>query len=149
LAALVWSAKITLMDVLLSMLIIVVAAGGFSTAFYIGSKKQRSEKLVCPLDSDCDLVIHSPYSIFWGVPLERWGMAYYAIVILLYTLFLTWPGFRALGLLSAVYWLSILAFLVSAYLIYIQAAKLRQWCTWCLLSGVFCTVIFLTTLALI
>lgn len=38
--------------------------------------------------------------------------------------------------------LSLVAFLFSAYLTFIQAFTLRQWCTWCLISAGLCTLIF-------
>ncbi|MBI4090666.1 MAG: hypothetical protein HY422_01440, partial [Candidatus Komeilibacteria bacterium] len=58
---------------LLRLLIILVASGGFAVAFYIWRKKQHAEVLVCPLHSNCAVVIHSQYSTFLGFPLELWG----------------------------------------------------------------------------
>ena len=133
---------------LLRLLIVLVAVGGFAVAFYIWRKKRRAEGLVCPLHSNCETVIHSQYSIFLGFPLELWGMGYYVLVALTYILFILAPAARALDLMLFISWLSILAFLFSLYLTYIQAVKLREWCTWCLISALFCSIIFLASLAI-
>ncbi|MBI2097416.1 MAG: vitamin K epoxide reductase family protein [Candidatus Vogelbacteria bacterium] len=136
------------MDNLLRLLIVVVALAGFAVAFYIWRQKRRAEGLVCPLHSNCAAVIHSQYSTFLGLPLELWGMGYYALVALTYLSFILAPAARALNLMHLISWLSVLAFLFSLYLTYIQAVKLREWCTWCLISALFCSIIFLTSLAI-
>ncbi len=124
---------------LLRWFIVLVALGGFAIAFYIRRKKTRAETLICPLHSNCETVIHSPYSTFLGWPLELWGMFYYALVTLSYIFFV---------LLPVILWLTVFAFLFSLYLTYIQAVKLREWCTWCLISALFCSIIFLASLAI-
>ncbi|MEK7585201.1 MAG: vitamin K epoxide reductase family protein [Patescibacteria group bacterium] len=136
------------MDLLLRLLITVVATLGFIVAYYIGHKKRRSEALVCPLNANCEAVIHSDYSTFLGIHLEYWGMGYYALVVLSYLSFISWPQFNFASLPQAIEWLSIIAFLFSLYLTYIQAFKLREWCTWCLISALFSSIIFLSSLAL-
>lgn len=133
---------------LLRLLVVIVAFGGFSIAFYIRYKKQRSELLVCPLNSNCETVIHSAYSTFLAVPLEFWGMGYYALVSLTYILFFFSPAARALNLMHLISWVTVMAFLFSLYLVYVQAVKLREWCTWCLISALFCSIIFLASLAI-
>ncbi|MBI2100623.1 MAG: vitamin K epoxide reductase family protein [Candidatus Vogelbacteria bacterium] len=136
------------MDNLLRFLIVATAGGGFAVAFYIWRQKRRAEALVCPLNSNCATVIHSQYSTFLSLPLELWGMAYYGLVVLTYLSLILSPAARALNLIPLISWLSVLAFLFSLYLTYIQAVKLREWCTWCLISALFCSIIFLTSLAL-
>lgn len=136
------------MAVLLRLLIILVALGGFAIAFYIRRKKLRAETLVCPLNSNCETVIHSAYSTFLGVPLEWLGMFYYAVVAVSYVSFIFSPAARAFNLTLLISWVTVMAFLFSLYLTYIQAVKLREWCTWCLISVLFCSIIFLASLAL-
>ena len=45
--------------------------------------------------------------------------------------------------------ITVMATLFSFYLTYIQASKLKEWCTWCLISALLCSIIFLASLALI
>lgn len=130
-----------------NLLITVVALAGLALSFHIWRKKKRGEKLTCPLGSDCDLVVRSEFSTFWGLPLEFLGVTYYAAVTLSYLIFIIRPIWQAGTWVGLIYWATILAFLFSLYLTYVQLAKLKQWCTWCLLSAMFCTIIFLATLA--
>ena len=127
-------------------ILIFAAFGGFLLAFCIRHKKQAHEKMICPLDSDCDAVIYSDYSKFLGIPLEIIGLWYYGIIAVSYTLFLVIPAFAAPTVVFGVLILTIAAFLFSLYLTFIQAFAIRQWCTWCLISAGLCAVIFATAL---
>lgn len=127
--------------------LIFAAFAGFLLAFYIRHKKHANEKLVCPLDSDCESVIHSDYSVFFGLPVEVLGMIYYGIVAVAYGLFLMFPQFVSPFAVFSVIALSTGAFLFSLYLTSIQIFALKQFCSWCLVSAGLSTAIFFTTLA--
>ena len=135
-----------ILEILLRLLILTVALGGFLVAFHIWRKKRRAEKLICPLNSNCEIVVHSRYSTFLGQPLESLGLVYYFLMIVSQTGSLLSPVWRASVLSSLILWLTIMAFIFSVYLLYIQAVKLREWCAWCLLSAIFCSIIFLVSL---
>lgn len=136
------------MAILFQLLIVAVALGGFGIAFYIHRHKKHGQPLVCPLQSDCQAVVHSEYSTLLGVPLENWGMFYYAVIAVTYTAFIGYPHLPT-AVISQLWALaSVIAFLISIYLTYIQAVKLREWCTWCLTSALFSSVIFLAVLGL-
>ncbi len=132
----------------LHLLIIFVAFGGFLIAFYIRHKKRNKEVLVCPLESNCENVVHSQYSKLWGIPLEVLGLCYYAVVAVAHALFLIYPAFNHGQAVIVVMGVTAVAILFSLYLTFIQASRLREWCTWCLLSALFCAVIFLASLSL-
>ncbi|MCU0660257.1 MAG: vitamin K epoxide reductase family protein [Candidatus Pacebacteria bacterium] len=126
-------------------LVLFAACGGFSLAFFIGYKKRHNQQLVCPLKGICTTVIESTYSRFFGIPVERIGVLYYAVVILVHALFLVYP---TLATPVAVFILSgatLLAFLFSLYLVFIQLFSLRAICTWCMLSAGLSTIIFFAT----
>ena len=119
---------------------------GFLLAGYVYSKKQKKENLVCPMNGSCDEVVNSRYSKFMGIPVEVMGMFYYGIIMLAYTFI-----FINKSTVSDVFQffmtsVTIMAFLFSCYLVFIQAFILRQWCTWCLFSAGFSTFIFITAI---
>ncbi len=123
---------------------LVFGVAGFMLATYIYLKKQKAQPLVCPLNGECDLVTQSQYSKFLGVAVEKMGMLYYALVIVIYALHGFMPGLLpdvAMFLMTGV---TIGAFIFSAYLIFIQAFVLKKWCTWCIFSACFSTFIFIT-----
>lgn len=116
-------------------------------SFYIRHKKASREVLVCPLNSNCEEVIHSDFSKFFGIPVEILGLLYYGFIAASYGIILALPGFAPpyfhYGLVLA----SAAAFLFSLYLTFIQAFTLREWCTWCLTSAMLSTIIFLSSVA--
>ena len=65
-------------------LILVLSFVGFAIAFHIFEKKRVKKPLICPFRSNCDTVVTSNYSQIFGIPLERMGMAYYALVAVLH-----------------------------------------------------------------
>ena len=124
--------------------LIFIGFAGFFLAFSIWSKKQEKKPLVCPMKSNCNVVVHSRFSVFAGIPLEVIGMIYYAFVIFSHVLFLIF-GIHSEILIFISLFASATAFLFSIYLTSIQAFVLKQWCVWCLTSAFLCLIIFLTT----
>lgn len=127
------------------LLIIFTAFAGFLLAFYIRHKKGAGETFVCPIGADCNMVIHSEYSKFFGIPVEVLGLLYYALVALVYALFLASPVLTHPVVIITVYATTAASFIFSLYLTFVQAFKLKEWCTWCLTSAALCSVIFLAT----
>ena len=86
---------------------------------------------------NCDTVSQSPWSIFFGLPISYYGFLGYALIL---TLLL---GVRKLTQESFSLWCLILVFtvicsLVSLYLGYISATKIKAYCILCLLSYLIC-----------
>ena len=130
----------------LSVFTIFVAAGGFLLSSYILYVKHSDKPMVCPTGSNCDTVIYSEYSKFFGIPLEYLGMLYYGILIATYTTLITSPGLLPQLVIYTILLFTSAAFLFSLYLTFIQAFVLKQWCMWCILSGIFSTTIFIVSL---
>jgi uncharacterized membrane protein len=123
------------------------ALGGLGVACYIYYTKRYHKQLVCPIGSDCNAVVTSRYSKFLGVPLEHWGILYYAIIVSAYAVLIFAPHLLSGVLLSGLIILTAAAFLFSLYLLFVQAFLLRQWCIWCLLSAMLSIMIFIVSLA--
>ena len=134
------------MEFLLNIVLILLALGGFALSFFIHKKKQANKVLVCPIGADCNAVVHSDYSKFFGVPLEYIGMFYYATVAASYVVFLLIPSTTLPPFALAVLSMTSIALLFSAYLTFIQAFNLKQWCTWCLMSAGLSAFIFTVSL---
>ena len=119
----------------LSVFMALAGLAGFGVALNIFLMKRKGGHLVCPVGSNCDVVVTSKYGVFLGVPLERLGMLYYGIILLTYGTKVLVPGLLPTPLISFVALLTIGAFFFSLYLLTVQAFLLRQWCIWCLLSA--------------
>jgi len=114
---------------------------GFLIASYIYGKKRAKKKLVCPMRSNCDTVIHSDYSKILGIPVEILGMIYYVSISSIYGI-LYILGLLDITILQIGLGVSGSAVLFSVYLISLQAFVIRHWCTWCLFSGAISLTIF-------
>lgn len=131
-----------MLELLPYLIIIFAALTGVLLTIYIYHKKRSHEAMVCPLNGHCETVINSEFSKFLGIPVELIGMFYYSMVALSYGIFLTVPILATPLLTLAVFFATMLAFLFSAYLVFIQLFYLKQLCTWCLGSAGLCTLIF-------
>ncbi len=122
---------------------------GFLVARHIWKhKKENQAPLVCPIKFDCNAVVHSDYSKFLGVPVEIFGMIYYALLTIAYGCFIFLPGALPNALVGFMVIASMGAFLFSLYLICIQLFVLKKGCSWCFVSAFICILILiLTTLA--
>jgi len=134
-------------DISLSVFTVFVAAGGFLLSLYIWHVKRSGSMLVCPTGSDCNVVIFSHYSRFLGVPLELGGIFYYLTILFFYSLSALLPGVIPQGAVFGVLVATSAAWLFSLYLTAIQAFVLKQWCTWCLLSMIFSSIIFFVSVS--
>ena len=129
--------------------IIIIFAGfvGFSIANYIRHKKSANEVLACPAKADCETVIQSRFAKFFGVPVEVLGMAYYGFMALFYGLITLIPEISVTPVNFFIITVTTAAFLFSAYLTFIQALAIKNWCSWCLTSAALSTIIFIAAIS--
>lgn len=127
-------------------IISIISLAGYILARYIHKKKTEKRPLMCPMKTRCEEVVTSDYSKLFGVPLEVFGMWYYGTLAIAYGFFSVFPQTH-LPLVSFFLVVgSLVAFVVSVYLIFVQAFALRAWCTWCLMSAFLSTFIFALSL---
>lgn len=126
---------------ILKIVIIVLALCGFMVAKKIHKSKRSSKPFVCPLKFNCHAVTSSNYSKLFGIPLEYWGMLYYAVTAIAYAVLLIVPELMSQTFTNTMIVVSIIAFVFSFFLTYVQAVKIREWCSWCLVSAFLSTAI--------
>ena len=87
----------------------------------------------------CHTVQHSSYSKTFGIPNSVAGFCMYVAILVLTYLY-------AMGSIAfwPIYAIVTFGFLFSLYFMYIQGFVLRAFCTWCVLSFINFTVMFLT-----
>jgi len=126
--------------------IVIAALAGFCVALNVWYTKKNNLQLVCPTGSDCNSVINSKFSKFFGIRLEILGMIYFAVIILGYLGLIFFPEFFVGNRLVALAMLTIGAALFSSYLLFVQDFILEQWCIWCILTAFMSLTIFLFSL---
>lgn len=101
----------------------------------------RSRPMVC-LGDGCDAVRASPFAYPGGIPMPVFGVAMYAVLVLLIFSEPLLSSRLARANRYAVAGISGAGFLFSLYLTGIEAFVLHAWCTWCALSAMAVTFIF-------
>lgn len=112
-----------------------VALCGFIITSIIRHKKQVGQTLVCPLGSDCNSVIYSSYSKFFGIDIATIGLVYYGCITSLYLFFAFIPFVFPDYVYIIGFLLAVLAVIFSIFLLIIQALVIKEWCMWCVLSA--------------
>lgn len=128
------------------MAIAVLALVGLLVASYLSMYKLGMLGVIqCQIGS-CETVQASAYSYFLGLPVAYYGVGAYA-AILAVALAGVQPRFaRERWVALALFGLSLVGVLFSAYLTYLEAAVIHAWCQWCVISAVLITLIFLLSL---
>ena len=121
----------------LYLLTALVSLVGLGDALYLTVQHLTGESLRCTIISGCSEVLSSPYAQIGSIPLAAVGaFAYFTVFSLA---ILATFGYRfvrvPLTLLVAV------MFVMSLWLLYLQAFVIRHFCQYCLLSAAVTTVL--------
>jgi uncharacterized membrane protein len=116
---------------------------GLADSLYLTVQHLTGQSLRCTVISGCSEVLSSPYAQIGSVPLAAIGAAAYFTVFSLSILAVF--GYRLVKPLLTV--LLILMFLMTLWLLYLQAIVIRHFCQYCLLSAA--VTILLTALLVI
>jgi uncharacterized membrane protein len=125
--------------------IYLILAVGILNTLYLSYHAIRGSNVYCFLlpDEWCLKVQHSPYSRTFGIKNPYLGLG---MLIAILMLFMGWidgkmPYYYYFGLV-------VFGFLFSCYFLYIQAAVIKAFCTWCVLSFLVFTALFVAGIIL-
>lgn len=104
---------------------------GLADALYLTIEHVTGQSVRCTIIAGCSAVLSSPYAVVAGIPLATVGAGAYFTVFSLATLAVF--GYRSAGTLLTP--IVIAMFVVSLWLIYLQAFVIREFCQYCLLSA--------------
>jgi uncharacterized membrane protein len=112
-------------------IVAIVAVAGLSDATYLTVQALTGETLTCGGSPDCFRVLGSSYAKLGGIPVAIPGALAYFTVFTLAT-------FAAFGYARAPKFLALIAgamFLMTLWLLYVQAFLLHAYCRYCLFSA--------------
>ena len=115
---------------------------GLADALYLTIEHVTGQSVRCTIISGCSAVLSSPYAVVAGIPLAAVGGAAYFTVFSLAILAIF--GYRIAGKLLLP--LVGAMFLVTLWLIYLQAFVIREFCQYCLLSALITTALLVVAL---
>lgn len=123
-----------------------LAAIGIAETAYLIRKRKASERPICPMGGNCELVLSSTYNKLFGIHNDLLGFAFYLSVSILAGLIVI--GVEPLPLWNMLILASVtVGTVLSIRFTYLQARVLRAWCTWCLLSA--CTIFAMAVILLL
>ena len=115
---------------------------GLADALYLTIEHVTGQSVQCTIISGCSEVLSSSYAAIAGVPLAAIGAAAYFSVFSLATLAAFGHRFAKTLLLPLV----AAMFLVSLWLVYLQAFVIREFCQYCLLSAAVTTLLLVVVI---
>ena len=116
---------------------------GFLDATYLTIQHYRGASLDCYVLRDCEEVTTSQYATIGSMPIALLGSLYYLAIILFSAAYLDTKRSRLLTIISI---LTSAGFLVSVILVYLQIFVIRALCSYCLLSALASTALFVMAL---
>jgi uncharacterized membrane protein len=115
---------------------------GLADAIYLTVEHVTGQSVRCTIIAGCSEVLSSSYSAVAGIPLAMFGAAVYFSVFSLAILAVF--GYRIAATLLTP--LIIAMFLVSLWLIYLQAFVIHAFCQFCLFSAAITLTLFVVVL---
>ena len=127
---------------MIDLIALITSIIGLIDAGYLSYSKLNSIELVCTKAvGDCNSVNASQWSTLAGIPIAYLGFLSYAAIILL-ILFGKKIKFLVPYNEYLFFFITLVGFLFSAYLTYIEAFVLKTFCQWCVVSALMMTILF-------
>jgi len=127
-------------------LMLIFSLLGLSDATYLLVIKLTSNKALCvPGLGDCWSVNTSAYSEWNGIPISVFGMLAYISII---SILLLSKRFEFIRTYSSIFILgiSLIGFIFSIYLTYLQFAVIKAICPFCIISAITMTTVFVLSI---
>ena len=125
--------------------VILLSLVGVADSSYLVWKHRSGGSARCPANG-CDLVTQGEYGEIRGVPVAAFGVVGYLTLLALSVLAAALGG---RSLMRAIFGISGIGVVVSAFLVYLQVAVIRAICPWCLLSAFTMTALFILSIVVL
>jgi uncharacterized membrane protein len=130
------------MEIRLRQITIALAVLGLLVATYMTIYKLTDNNAMCIGSGGCSVVNASRYSEVNGIPVALIGMGGYAAILALLFLELR-PGFFQENGTMVLFGTSLVGFLFTLYLIFVEIVLIKAYCPFCLTSQAVMTIIFI------
>jgi uncharacterized membrane protein len=125
--------------------LIVLAVAGLIDSLYLSWLKVTGNTAACSGIGDCETVANSRFSEIGGFPISILGVLGYLLIIVLLLLELRRPKWGE-PLTMAVFGITLVGTLYSAYLTYLEVAVLQAICPFCVVSAIVMTLLFVLSI---
>jgi len=121
---------------------LIIAGIGLLDSLYLSYVKIINSQVYCGTSGQCETVNSSRYSEISGIPIAYLGLIAYLIILVLLFLETRSPFWKENSPL-AVFGISLVGVIYSAYLTYIEIAVLHAICPYCVVSAIAMFLIFI------
>jgi uncharacterized membrane protein len=121
--------------------VLLVALVGFADSTYLTIEHFQGVIPPCKVVEGCDTVLTSPYSEVFGIPVALGGSIFYLLVTIGAFAYLESKNEKMLRLALLI---TVFGILASLWFLILQAFVLKAYCTYCLLSIITSTTLFIT-----
>lgn len=118
---------------------VLFALAGLGDSIYLTVKHFADEKVPCSIITGCEQVLTSAYAEIYGIPTAMFGAVAYFLAFAL--ALLAAFGNRKMWLIFGLQ--TVVMFLFTLWLLYLQAFVIEAFCQFCLLSALTTTVLFI------
>jgi uncharacterized membrane protein len=123
-----------------------LALAGVGVSAYLSWAHLAGQSVICGQSQGCDIVQQSVYSEVGGIPVALLGLAAYTALLVLTLLRGHHLGGMEDYIPLAIFGISLIGVLYSAYLTYLELYVIYAICRWCVTSAIIITAIFLLSL---
>ncbi len=127
---------------------IALSVGGIIDTSYLLYQHYKKKPLMCPMDHDCSVVTESKWSKIFFVRNEILGLSFYLLMLTFIILSVILPNFSS-KIHLFLFLFSFVGVIFSAFLVYIQIYKIRDYCFYCLISAFLTLLIFINSILLL
>jgi uncharacterized membrane protein len=121
--------------------LIAAIIGALDATYLTWIKLSHNETQCAPGLGDCFTVNTSRYSELFGIPVAIFGLATYLLIIAILLLKSRSEFLRENGTM-AIFGISLIGVIYSAYLSYLEEYVIHAWCPYCVVSAIMITIIF-------
>lgn len=125
-----------------------LSLGGIIDTSYLLYQHYKKKPLVCPMDHDCSVVTESKWSKVFFVRNEILGLSFFFFILISLILSIILPDFSS-KIYLFLFIFSIIGVIFSAFLVYVQIYKIRDYCFYCLISAFLTLLIFINSILLL
>lgn len=123
-----------------------LALAGIGVSGYLTWAHLANQSVACGQSQGCDIVQQSVYSEIGGIPIALFGLLAYVTLFVLTLLRSYGPESFEEYIPLAIFGISLIGMLYSAYLTYLELFVIYAICRWCVSSAIIITIIFLLSL---
>ncbi|MDQ7814973.1 MAG: vitamin K epoxide reductase family protein [Patescibacteria group bacterium] len=116
---------------------------GLFASTYLSITYLTGAPIVCGIVSGCDVVRASSWATSFGIPRPILGLVFYGAILVALVIRTYTPRHKPEFWKNVMLLATFFGFIESGFLTLVQTFEIRAYCTWCLLSAVSATILFI------